>query len=219
MSRSSHSIRWTTEHLHQHKLLGHHLQRAHARAAQALIKLARLHPSQKQYERVCNELVDVVHKIGLLIACCETIRANGFQPKFTAIRVIFGAECDFCLANPKSRQRDDENSLEPDPAWGIQVETLLRLITLTTLHSVEQLCSSPHGLKKFSGCLADLNKTLLREQRHLQSLDRWPVPEIEVVNDYREICDDCWYRIVNTPLRDTEDAADVSSSQILEGSR
>jgi hypothetical protein len=142
MSRSSYSRRWTTEQLHQHTLLGRQLQRTHARAAQTLIQLARLRPVQAQFERVRHELVDVVHSLDLLIACCETIRASAFRPKFKVINVIFVPACDFCLANPKS-QPDDENSLEPDPGLGIQVEALLRLTALTALQCAEQRCSSP----------------------------------------------------------------------------
>jgi hypothetical protein len=219
MSRPSHSRRWTTEQLHQHKLLGHKLQLAHARAAQVLIRLARLQPAQMQYEGACNDLVDVVHSVGLLIACCEAIKVSGFRPKFRVINVVFVNACDFCLANPKSRQPDDENSLEPDPGWGIQVETLLRLTTLTALHSAQQRCSSPHNLKKSSRSLADLNKTLLREQRYLKSLDRWPVPDLKVSSDFREICEDCGHRVGKTPLRDTGDTVDVGPSLMLEGSR
>ena len=81
MSSPSHSRRWKTEQLHQYKLLEHKLQRAHAPAAQVLVKLARLHPAHMQYEGVCNDLVDVVHSISLLIACCEAIKASGFRPK------------------------------------------------------------------------------------------------------------------------------------------
>ena len=214
MSRPS--IRWTTEQLDQYEALGRQLQQTHARAAQALIRLARLHPRQMQYERVCSELVDVVHLIDGLIAACETIKARGIVPKFSKVNLIYGNVCDFCLANPKSR--DDEKSLEPDPAWGIQVETLLGLTTLTTLHNVEQRCSSPHTFKKSSRCLADLNKTLLREQRHLQSLEKWPVPTLNVIHDFKPICDVCGYRVGDTPPTGTEHAVDLSSSQNLEGS-
>jgi hypothetical protein len=48
--RPSHAIRWTLEQLEQHRLLDHQLQRAHARVAQVLIKLARLRLGQMQYE-------------------------------------------------------------------------------------------------------------------------------------------------------------------------
>jgi hypothetical protein len=217
MSRRSHSIRWTREQLDQHTLLGRRLQSPHARAAQALMKLVRLRTGQVQHEAVCNELVDLVHSIGLLIACCETIRASGFRPKYTVVRLVHVNVCEFCLANPKSRRRDDGNLLEADPAWGIQVETLLRLIALTTFHIVER-CSSPHWLKKSSRCLADLNKIILREQRHLRSLERWPVPRIEEVSDYREVCKDCGHRFVNTSFKGTGDAVDVSSPEIQKGS-
>jgi hypothetical protein len=64
-----------------------------------------------QYEGACNDLVDVVHSVGLLIACCEAIKVSGFRPEFKVINVVFVNACDFCLANPKSRQPDDENSL------------------------------------------------------------------------------------------------------------
>jgi hypothetical protein len=216
MSRSSHSRRWTTEQLHQHTLLGQQLQRTHARAAQTLIQLARLHPGQAQFERVRHELVDVVHSLGLLIACCETIRASAFRPKFKVINVIFVPACDFCLANPKSRQPEDENSLETDPGLGIQVEALLRLTALTALHCAEQRCSSPHNLKKSSPSLSDLNKILLREQRYLKSLDRWPVPDLKVSHDFGEICKRCGHRVGKTPLRGTGETVDVSRSPMLE---
>ena len=216
MSRSSYSRRWTTQQLHQHQLLSHQLQRAHARAAQALILLARLHPAQMQYEGACHDLVEVVHSLGLLIACCETIRASGFRPKFKVVNVIFVDACDFCLANPKSGQPDDENSLEPDPGLGIQVETLLRLTTLIALHCADQRCSSPHHLKKPSRSLADLNRTLLREQRYLRSLDRWPVPDLKVSNDFGEICKRCGHRVGKTPLRGTGVTVDVGPSPMLE---
>jgi hypothetical protein len=217
MRRRSHAIRWTPEQLEQYRLLEHKLQRAHATAAQALIKLTRLHPTHLQYEPTCNDLVDVVHSISLLNACCEAIKASGFRPKFTVINLVFVNPCDFCLANPKSRQPDDENSLEPDSGWGVQVETLLRLTTLTTLHNVKQRCCSPLRLKKSSRSLADLNKALLREQRYLRSLERWPVPEIDVIIDDKESCDVCGHPFVHTLLEGTGDALDVRSPQRLEG--
>jgi hypothetical protein len=218
MSRPSYSRRWTTEQLHQHTLLGHQLQRNHSRAAQTLIQLARLHPGQAQFERVRHDLVDVVHSLGVLIACCETIRASAVRPKFKVINVNFGPTCDFCLANPKSRQPDDENSLEPDPGLGIQVETLLRLTALTAIHCAEQRCSSPHNLKKSSPSLPDLNKILLREQRYLKSLDRWPVPDLKVRDDFGEICKRCGRRVGKTPLMGTGDTVDVGGSPLLESS-
>jgi hypothetical protein len=218
MSRPSYSRRWTTEQLDQHTLLGHQLQRNHAKAAQTLIQLARLHPDQTQFERVCRYLVDVVHSFGVLIACCETIRASGSRPKFEVVNVIFVDACDFCLANPKSRQPDDENSLEPDPGLGIQVETLLRLTALTALHWAGQRWSSPHNLKKSSRSLADLNRTLLGEQRYLTRLDRWPVPDIKVSSDFGEICKVCGHRVGKTPLRGTGDTIDANPSPLLESS-
>lgn len=124
-----------------------------------------------------------------LVNCCSQFR-----------RLEFGPVCEFCLANPKKR-RDDENLLEADPALDIQVETLLRLITLTTLHMVRLRWSSPHRLKRSSRCLANLNKTLLREQRHLRSLETWPVSKIEVVSDFsKDTCDRCGHRFVNILL-------------------
>lgn len=212
-------IQWTAEQFERYKLLEHHLQPAHARAAQALITLARLRPGQMQYERVCNELVDVGDSIGLLIAGCETIKASGFQPKFTRINVLQRYTCDFCLAHPEIRQRDEYNSLEPDPAWGIVVETLLRLTALASLHSGEQRYSSPHILKKSSRGLADLNKLFLREQRHLRNLEPKVVPTIALVDDYHNFCPDCGHRVNNTSCEGTGHAVDVSSAEMLEGSR
>jgi hypothetical protein len=127
-----------------------------------LDKVGSFAPGSDAVRSSLNELVDLVHSIGLLIACCEAIKASGFRPKFRVIDLVLVNVCDFWLANPKSRQPDDGNSLEPDPGLGIKVETLLRPTTLTALHNAEQLCSSPHNLKKSSRYLADLNKTLLR---------------------------------------------------------
>ena len=219
MSRPSHSRRWTTEQLQQHTLLGQQLQRTHARAAQVLIQLARLHPGQTQFERVRHDLVEVVRSLGVLIGCCETIRASGFRPKFSVVNVIFVDVCDFCLANPKSRQPDDENSLEPDLGLGIQVETLLRLTALTAIHCAAQRCSSSENLKKSSSSLADLNRTLLCEQRYLRSLDRWPVPDIKVSSEFGEICQDCGHPVGKTPSGGTGDTVDGGPSPTLEGSR
>lgn len=218
MRRRFHAIQWTPEQLQQHKMLEHQLQRAHATAAQALIRLARLHPAHVQYGAACNELVDVVHSISLLIVCCDAIKASGFRPKYEVVNVVFGDVCDYCLANPKSRQPDDGNSLEPDPGLGIQVETLLRLTALTAFHNAEQLCPSPHNLWKCSRYLADLNNTLLREQRYLRSLDRWPVPELRVTRDFSEICQDCGHPFKKTPLRGTGDTVDDGSPPVPEGS-
>ena len=212
-------IQWTAEQFERYKLLEHHLRPAHARAAQALITLARLRPGQMQYERVCNELVDVGDSIGLLIAGCETIKASGFQPKFTRINVLQRYTCDFCLAHPEIRQRDEYNSLEPDPAWGIVVETLLRLTALASLHSGEQRYSSPHILKKSSRGLADLNKLFLREQRHLRNLELEIVPKIAVVDDRHDFCPDCGHRVSNTSCEGTGHTVDVSWSEMLEEAR
>ena len=120
MRRRSHAIQWTPEQLQQHKMLEHKLQRAHATAAQALIRLARLHPAHVQYGAACNELVDVVHSISLLIVCCDAIKASGFRPKYEVVNVVVGDVATIAWPTQKVANPTRETRWSLTQVWGFR---------------------------------------------------------------------------------------------------
>ncbi len=190
MSGPSHRKRLTPDQVQQHKLLGQQLQRANAIAAQGLIRLDRLSPAQKQDEHVCSDLAGVASSISLLTACCERIVANSCEQKYSRISVRFTDVCEYCMAHRKLG--DWPGTLEPDPAWEIQVETLLSLTTLAVYRVLGRACYSPGEMNKLPRYLADLSKALSRQQRHLDWIGSWQVTEIKVIDDFdSEFCGKC----------------------------
>ena len=128
-----------------------------------------------------------------------------FQAEVTLFHLTIGPYCKTCLANGRdgkdgsSRQDDLAGTLEADPAWGIQIEALLRLTTSTIGRTFGHACSSTGELQKFPRCLADLAKVLRRQQRHVVQMDSGREPKI-VVKRASEICSVCGHRKKDQPL-------------------
>jgi hypothetical protein len=198
MSRRPDSNSFTEIQVQQYMQLGQELQKVNTFAAQSVLALRRVHPEQKQHQQVLMDIAESVLRMIFLISCCEKISASGFHQQFSLIRVVFGTSCLYCEERGKRPHRSSSGPrrkrLEPDPAWGILVQSLLSLVIDMTTHAMVAECSSFRELNQISRSLHALIKVLLRQQRHMAGMSGTQTPKIDVVSDDSEICPDCGNR-------------------------
>jgi hypothetical protein len=187
------------------------LQRLNALAAQNLIMLGSRCSDHRKKQKVYAELSRAVLLMTCSVRCCELL-ARESPRQITSINVIVGMSCCYCDSTPyRNRDRSRIDTLDPNPAWGIQIEALLALAIATIHRAIGQEISSLSRSETIPACLDDLIKVCRRQLRHLEEINGVPVPEIVVRVDHNQFCVKCGNRYGIFSEQDEDSGKDVEN--------
>ncbi len=174
--------------LRDYQLASESLRRANFDAAQLVIALAHMHAEAEQCSSLCRKLGATILQMKLWVETCEMMPVGGFDRPHVQVqfRVIPPHDCE----GKKELEHEPEGEAiaEVDPAWGREVDALLR----TTATGVRCLTGSATLSAKAAGrvlvCLSSLSRVLVRQRLHVAARSSMP-PKVNF--QYARECPDC----------------------------
>ena len=199
---------YTSDQVEQHSELSLHLQGINARASHLLLRLARLRPSNPEFNSLCTELASVAELLALHISFCEGIASNHISRSYEYIIVTLHTICAFCEEDPvvNSSKKHDKHlgPLRTSSTWAIQLNSLTLLMTRIRQDIFDNSPSPARETKKLIRCLNELYTAVQRQGRHLARIAAHKTPEIMVMFDPSEVCLRCGQRYEPGPLDDDD---------------